>query len=104
MVLYVFSLCTHKKNLAGKRAENVKCLVESHVLCSMLSHSVMSDSANTRTVACQAPRSMGILQARILEWVAMPSSRGSFQWRGHTQVSRTADFLPSESPGKPQSK
>ena len=29
------------------------------------------------TVACQAPLSMGILQARIEEWVAMPSSRGS---------------------------
>ena len=29
------------------------------------------------TVARQAPLSMGILQARILEWVAMPSSRGS---------------------------
>ena len=26
------------------------------------------------TVACQAPLSMGILQARIVEWVAMPSS------------------------------
>ena len=25
----------------------------------------------------QAPLSMGILQAKILEWVAMPSSRGS---------------------------
>ena len=31
------------------------------------------------TVARQAPLSMGILQARILEWVAMPSSRGSTQ-------------------------
>ena len=29
------------------------------------------------TVAYQAPQSMGILQARILEWVAMPSPRGS---------------------------
>ena len=28
-------------------------------------------------VALQALLSMGILQARILEWVAMPSSRGS---------------------------
>jgi len=27
-------------------------------------------------VTCQTPLSMGILQARILEWVAMPSSRG----------------------------
>ena len=39
------------------------------------------------TVAYQAPLSMGILQARILEWVAMPSSRGSSQPRGRTQVS-----------------
>ena len=31
------------------------------------------------TVASQASLSMGILQARILEWVAMPSSRGSSQ-------------------------
>ena len=28
------------------------------------------------TVACQAPLSMGILQERILEWVAIPSSLG----------------------------
>ena len=39
------------------------------------------------TAAHQAPLSMGILQARILEWVAMPSSRGSSQPRGQTQVS-----------------
>ena len=36
---------------------------------------------------CQAPLSMGILQARILKWVAMPSSRGSSQPRDWTQVS-----------------
>ena len=30
------------------------------------------------TAAHQAPLSMGILQARILEWVAMPFSRESF--------------------------
>ena len=29
------------------------------------------------TAACQAPLSMGRLQVRLLEWVAMPSSRGS---------------------------
>ena len=38
-------------------------------------------------VACQDPLSMGILQARILEWVAMPFSRGSSQPRDQTQVS-----------------
>ena len=32
----------------------------------------------------------GILQARILEWVAMPSSRGSPQPRDQTQVSHIA--------------
>ena len=30
---------------------------------------------------------LGVLQARILEWVAMPSSRGSSQSRHRTQVS-----------------
>ena len=29
----------------------------------------------------------GILQARVLEWVAIPFSRGSSQPRDHTQVS-----------------
>ena len=32
----------------------------------------------------------GILQARILEWVAFPFSRGSSQPRDQTQVSRIA--------------
>ena len=36
------------------------------------------------TVAHQTPLSMGILQARILEWVAMPSSRGSSRPRDRT--------------------
>ena len=46
---------------------------------------------------------MGILQARILEWVAMSSSRGSSPPRDRTQVSHIAGgfFLPSEPPGKP---
>ena len=41
---------------------------------------------------CSLPGSSahGILQARILEWVAMPSSRGSSQPRDQTQVSHTA--------------
>ena len=42
---------------------------------------------NSWTVACQVPLSMGILQARILEWVAIPSSRGPSQPRDQTQVS-----------------
>ena len=37
--------------------------------------------ATPRTVAHQAPLSMGILQARTLEWVATSFSRGSSQPR-----------------------
>ena len=52
--------------------------------------------------ACQASLSMGILQARILEWVAMPSSRGSSRSRDQTQVSCIAGrFFTPEPPGKP---
>ena len=45
----------------------------------------------------------GILQAKILEWVAVPFSRGSSQLRDQTQVSLiTADSLPAEPPGEPR--
>ena len=45
----------------------------------------------------------GILQARILEWVAFPFSRGSSQPRDWTQVSCIADgFLSAEPQGKPK--
>ena len=41
---------------------------------------------------CSPPGSFvhGILQARLLEWVAMPSSRGSSHPRDQTQVSDIA--------------
>ena len=45
----------------------------------------------------------GILQARILEWVALPFYRGSSQPRNQTQVSCTAGrFFRSELREKPQ--
>src|SRR5574340_32140 len=45
----------------------------------------------------------GILQARILEWVAFSFFRGSSQPRDQTQVSRTAgNSLPAEPQGKPK--
>ena len=42
------------------------------------------------TVTHQASLSMGILQERILEWVAMTFSRGSSQPRDEIQVFHTA--------------
>ena len=48
-----------------------------------LSHSVLSQSfATPRTVARQAPLSVGMLQAKRLERVAMPSSRGIVPTQG----------------------
>ena len=48
------------------------------------------------------PSVHGILQARILEWVDIFFSRGSFQPRDWTWVSNIAGrFLPSGPPGKP---
>ena len=57
------------------------------------------------TVACQAPLYMGILQARILEWVAISSSRRFSQPRDQTQVSCVAGgFFTIWATGKPLGK
>ena len=53
--------------------------------CAVLSCSVVSDSVTPWTVVPQVPLSMAILQARKLEWVAMPSSRGPSQPRDQTR-------------------
>ena len=57
---------------------------------------------------CSSPGSSvhGILQARILEWIAVSSSRGSSQHRDRTLVSYVSctgrwDLLPTAPPGKP---
>ena len=68
-------------------------------VCESHSHLVMSDSLPPHGLY-----SHGILQARILEWVAFPFSRGSSQPRDRTQISHIAGrfFLPGEPPGKPK--
>ena len=66
----------------------------------MLSHvQHFGDSMN-----CSPPDTCvhGILQARILEWVAVYFSRGSSQPRDRTHVSCTAGrYFTAEPPGKP---
>ena len=58
-------------------------------------------------VDCSLPVSsvLGILQARILEWVAMPSSRGSFQPKDPIRISCVSciagGFFTTEPHGKP---
>ena len=60
------------------------------VMCVFSVTSVMSDSLDP--MDCSPPVSSvhRILQARILEWVAMPSSRGSSPPRDQTSISCTA--------------
>ena len=54
----------------------------------MLAHfSHVQLSETPWTVAHQAPLSMGSLQAKIPEWVAMPSSRASSQLSNQTHIS-----------------
>ena len=61
-----------------------RCVGETSVLCLVFSRIQLCDPMD-----CSSPVSsaMGILQARILEWVVMPSSRGSSQARDGTHVS-----------------
>ena len=54
------------------------------VLCAVVSHVRPWDPMDHNLPSCSVHR---ILQARILEWVAMPSSRGLFQPRDQTLVS-----------------
>ena len=75
--------------------DNKTKLMWSYVcVCSVAS--VMSNSAMLYAVVCQAPLSMGILQARVLEWVAMPSSRPSWSrdWTCISYVSHTGKQIP----------
>ena len=57
------------------------------IVCESVSWSVVS---LCNPMDCSPPGSSvhGIFQARILEWVAISSSRGSSQPRDQTQVSR----------------
>ena len=74
----------------GEDGMNRECMAACAPCCALLSRSVVSNSVTSWTVAHQVPLSMGILQARILEWVAISFSRGSSQPKDWTQVSRTA--------------
>ena len=67
----------------------------------MFSCSAMSNSVIPWTIAGQTPLSMGILQARILKWVAIPSSKGFSQPRDRTHSALPKDSLPAELTGKP---
>ena len=74
------------------------CIMPS-VCCAALSHfSRVWLFVTLWTIAFQAPLSMGlILQARILEWVAISSSRDSSQPRAQTRLSCIGRWAPYHS-------
>ena len=59
---------------------NMYTHTHTHVMC--LAARLCPILCDPWTAVCQAPLSIKILQARILEWVAMPSSKGSFPTQG----------------------
>ena len=68
-----------------------------------VSHSVVSHLCNPLDSSPPGSSVHGILQARIVEWVAIPFSRGSSQPRDQTQVSWIAGrFFITEPPRKPE--
>ena len=58
--------------------------------CAVLSRSVASNSTRPHGLQPAGSPVHGILQARILEWVAMSSSKGPSQPKDQTQVSHIA--------------
>ena len=78
-----------KKKQTKKTKQRIHVYIWDTVLCCVESFSHISLFVTPWTVAHQTLLSMGILQARTLEWVAMPSSRESSQPRDQTQVSHS---------------
>ena len=69
---------------------------QNEIIYWLFQHACMESESESRSVMSTLCNPMdytvhGILQARILEWVAFPFSRGSSQLRDRTQVSHLAD-------------
>ena len=73
------------------------CSFLTHMLISTLCCSVLSRSVVSNSLWPHGLQPARLLQARILEWVSMPSSRGSSQARS---PAFQEDSLLSEPPGK----
>ena len=92
IIFTYFSQVLKHKNIETKCDQNKGLMnTKEAMCCAVLSH-------------CSLPGSSvhGIFQARILEWVALPFSRGSSQHRIKPgSPALQADSLPFELPGKP---
>ena len=80
---YIFSFSILCTSLISHVESSIKCML-------VLNRSVVSNHCDP--IDCSLPSSSvhGILQARILEWIAMPAYKGSSQLKDWTQVSGIA--------------
>ena len=104
---------TNTRRLSGPHQHPDRNKITHHLLIRILdSLCVRAKSLQSCLTLCNptdcslpGPSVHGILQAKILEWVAMPSSRGSFQPRDRTLISCILHLqvgsLPLAPPGKP---
>ena len=94
-----------KKWRQQQQRNKVLCIKEiSEYCCCCFSPSVSSDSF-CDPMDCSLPgfSVCGISQARTVEWVAIPSSKGSYRPKDQIQVSCIAGrFFTAKPPGKPQ--
>ena len=88
--MYLGAMVGGNSHLRASESHSALCVCVCVCMCMLVTQSCLN-FATPWTVACQAPLSMAILQARILEWVAMPFSRGSSWPRDWTQVSNIAE-------------
>ena len=86
-----FCLSNFSLYLLKEHGTSLEMLVVMILLCCTYSLGHVRLFVTSWAVARQAPLSMGVLQAIILEWVAMPSSRGSSWLRNWTGVSCIAE-------------
>ena len=96
---WISNICIHNHQKLETTKMTFRRWVEKHsvvrlhsemraCMCACQAASVVSDSATLWTIVCLPGSSVhGILQARLLEWVAMPSSRGSSRPRDQTPIS-----------------
>ena len=99
---YSHYFITTLKNI--KNIDSSCCTPETNIILSSVqfSRSVVSDSLQLHGLYNPPGSSVhGTFQARIFEWVAMPSSRGSLPNSGHLHLLHwQADSLPLAPPGK----
>jgi len=80
-----FSMMSSTGLIVSRSQKPSSCLCV--CVCVCVNHSVMSDSLRPHELYPPVFSVHGILQARILEWIAIPFSRGSSQPRDRTLVS-----------------